>query len=415
MLNNARSLMILALLSAGPLCSLTCATTRIVGKPNTNCAGAQYTTIQAAINAASSGDTIEVCPALYPEQLLITKPITVVGIQVENVNRVLVRPNSMSQLGGLSSEAVITVVNPRGNVTIQNLAVDATNNDVSNCSVPAAGIHYYNASGLVEHNAIFNALVSDPQECGLLFGSGFGVQVDSSQPGPFYVRIAHNSIHDYTRLGVLADGPGINVEVDGNTISGIGPAIGVLQFGVFVANGTIGNIHNNTITEGLCGSLSESDCFGLRSEGVTLRSPGDGTIVTNNVISQAQSGIFINGGNDISVTHNSVKNIEGLSGMDIQGSASGFLTNSTIEDNVIANVGPVSQVCSDDEECCGIHEYSGTGVSRNTIRNNTVNDAFCGVAAVEADRVIGGHYYNTLYTVLDSDQYPSTFPPASEP
>src|SRR4051794_39876334 len=77
------------------------AATLIVGKPNTPCPRAQYATITGAINAASSGDTIQICPALYPEQLTITKPLTLMGIEVNGIKRILVQPSIMVPSPGL--------------------------------------------------------------------------------------------------------------------------------------------------------------------------------------------------------------------------------------------------------------------------------------------------------------------------
>jgi parallel beta-helix repeat protein len=401
-----RMLLAAAILSLG---SLSWAATLSVGQPNTNCPGAIYGTITAAVNAASPGDTIEICPATYAEQVLITKPLSLIGVNANGVGRVLVQPSTMSPVGGLSSEAVITVMNTYG-VTIKNLAVDASKNGTSGCAVPVAVIHYYNASGDVESNALSGALVSDPTNCATLLplGSGFGVQVDSSGSGSFRVNVANNSIHDYTRNGVLARGAGIVVTVNGNTISGIGPSVGVYQFGVFLENGPVGVIANNTITEGLCGALSLTDCKSARSEGVTLRSPGNGTVVENNVITNAQSGIFINGGSQMIIRNNTIRNIQGYDGIDIQGTASGSFTQSLIQGNTIFNVTPIG------DYGCGIWEDSGTGVAGNLIDGTTVNDAYCGVAYVEADHVLPGDYNNALYLLLDTDANP-TNPPPTEP
>jgi nitrous oxidase accessory protein NosD len=408
----------LALFCLGALCTTSSAAppwagrTLIVGQPNTPCPNAQYPTITAAVNAAAPGDVIEICPALYPEQLTITIPLTLRGRDVDGIKRVLIQPSSLvpvagvdNAVGGLPFEAVITVMNTQG-ATIQNLAIDASNSMVSGCSPVVAGVHYFNSSGSVENNAISGALVTGcAGKSALLFGNGFGVQVDADQTGNFDVSVNHNSIHNFTRDGIQVIGSGVTAHIEDNTISGVGPSSGVFQFGVFVLNGAIGVIKRNVITEGLCGTLSISACVAARSEGVTLRAVGDGTVVDHNVITNAQSGIFINGANDARITENLISNIDAYDGIDIQGTASGFFTNSLIDGNTILNV----VVLSIGNESCGVFESSGTGVSGNTISHTTVNDAYCGVAHVTADQVEAGDYHNTLYTELNSDL--STFPP----
>jgi hypothetical protein len=237
------------------------------------------------------------------------------------------------------------------------------------------------------------------------------VDSDGSLPGPFQVFVSQNSIHDYTKNGIYVLGPGagispasVDVEVAGNAISGIGPGSGALQFGVFLF-GAVGQITGNVISEGTCGDLSVGDCVGLRSEGVTLRSALAGTVISGNIIEKAQSGIFINGGTKVKVTDNVISHIDALDGIDIQGTASGFFTDSLIEGNTIFAALPVAN------ESCGIFESSGTGVAGNNIVNTTVNDAYCGVAYVTADHLAPGSYFNTLYTTFNIDLDPSGPPP----
>jgi nitrous oxidase accessory protein NosD len=390
--------------------------TIVVGKAGTPCPNPQYSTINAAIAGAQPGDVVEVCPALYSDQIVIAKPLTLRGIAVNGVNRVLIQP-MLTDLGGLPTEAVITVINT-GGVTIGNLVIDAGHNTISTCSPGLAGVHFLNASGAIENSAIINAQLANPAGCStnLPFGNGVGVQVDSSQPGSYHVAINNNSIHAFTAYGVEATGAGVTAEIAGNTISGLGPSTGFFQFGVFILNGAVAQITQNVITEGTCGSLSTSDCINQRSEGITLRAIGDGTVVDGNVIDKAQSGIFINGANRLRVTNNQIRNIDAMSGIDIQGTASGVFTNNIIAGNNISQVGPIDQDASANEEGCGINEYSGTGTfSGNQIALNIVNDAYCGVAHVTSDTVEFGVYFNTLYTELNSDDYPVAYPPATEP
>ena len=398
-------------------CSWSHAAILTVAKNPSACPHATYTTIGAAVTAAAAGDTINICPALYAEQLIITRPVTLHGLAENGINRVLLQPATMTNLGVLPYQAVISVVNAK-NVTIDGLAIDASHNTVNGCTVSLAGIHFYNSSGRVTNNAIFGAQLSNPLSCKTLFpGNGFGVEVDAAagQAGPFSVSVNGNSIHDFNRNGVLATGAGVTAEISGNTIAGVGPSTGYFQFGVFIANGAVGQVTRNTISQGNCGNISFTDCVNVRSEGVVFRAVGDGSLVDFNFITNAQSGIFLNGGNKVRVIGNVIMNIDGLDGITIQGTAAGHFTNSIISENTITHVFPISSYASTNYTSCGINEYSGTGVAMNILANNTVNDAYCGVAYVTADHVVSGTYLNTLYATLNEDMYPTAFPPAIEP
>ena len=396
----------LTLSFVGTVCMTVSASTRTVGKPNTSCSNAQYKSITAAVNAAAPGDLIAICPAVYPEQLIITMPLTLRGVSTDvkgnDVKRVLLQP-TLRNVRGLTVEAVITVMNTSG-VTIENLAIDASKNSASGCTPSLAAVHYFNASGLVANSALFGAQMATPQNCSGVFpDNGFGVLVDSTGSGPFQVSVENNSIHDFTQGGVQATSPGVTVQIEGNRISGVGPSIPD-QFGVFIANGAVGRINRNIVTEGPCGKLLQTDCLLRRSEGIVLSGVGDGTVVDHNVISDTQSGIEIMSGNHAQITNNLISNIDLFDGIDI-----GLITNSLIDGNTIFNATPIAN------QSCGIYEISGAGIVGNTISHTTVNDAYCGVTYVTADQVAPGNYYNTLYTTLNGDLFSNGFPPPLEP
>lgn len=389
-------------------CGLSHAAILIVGPAG--CPNAAYATIGAAISAASAGDEIDICPGTYPEQLVIIHPVTLRGLSENGINRVLLQPTTMYNVGTFSFQAVISVVNTQG-VVIDGLAIDASLNTVTGCTVTLAGVHFYNSSGAVVNNAISGAQLPNPQSCTTLFpGNGFGIQVDTAtgQTGPFSVSISGNSIHDFNRDGILVNGAGITADISGNTISGVGPSTGYNQFGVFIALGAVGHVTHNTFSQGNCGSIALPACVVVRSEGVVFRAAGDGSVVDSNFIANVQSGIFLNGANNVQITNNVIMNVDAMDGIDIQGSAAGYFTNSVISGNTISHVFPISG------HSCGIWEYSGTGVAMNLILNNTINDTYCGVAYVTADQVYSGVYTNVLYATLNRDLYP-VFPPAVEP
>src|SRR5947209_7082213 len=128
----ARTILLLASVAA-----LSYPRTLVVGKPGSACPGASYTTISGALSDAFPYDTVAVCSGFYPEQLVITKPVTVRSRPVETAygpsNRVLIQPASLSDLANIQSVAAVTVVNTT-DVTIENIAIDASDNGLSGCT-----------------------------------------------------------------------------------------------------------------------------------------------------------------------------------------------------------------------------------------------------------------------------------------
>jgi len=210
-----------------------------------------------------------------------------------------------------------------------------------------------------------------------------------------------NSVHDYSKEGVPAIGNGMTATVTENVITGLGPAGGYFfQFGVFILNGAVGLIKGNQITEGDCGALNQVDCINARSEGVVLRAVGDGSVVDQNVITRAQSGIFINNANKARITNNLIGEISALDAIDAQG-----MSNSLLRNNTIVGATPLAN------QSCGIVEFPGMGLAGGTEQNNliintVVNDAWCGVAYVPTTTVVSGQYSNVQYTQFRSDLGP---------
>ncbi len=402
-----------ALVFLGTCCPAAWGKTWMVANGDTPCAtAADFSSIGAAIAAAAAGDEIDICSALYPEQLIITKPLTLRGVGGQGIGRTLIQPAQMIPVGNLGFTAVITVMGASG-VTIQNLAIDASNNAVSGCTIGLAGIHFYDASGLVDSDSISGTALAAPTSCATLFpGNGAGVQADqdSTTTASYSITVRNSSIHDFGRNAILVNGSGQSADIENNFITGIGPSTGANQFGIFLANGVTGLVNGNYIAQGNCGAIDISDCYNLRSEGVVLRAVGSGVLVEGNTISNVQSGVFVNGATNPNVINNVVSSVDALSGIHIQGSVNGLYLG-----NKISHVGPFTTDTSSDEEGCGLNSVSGTKNSGNTFQDNWVNDAYCGVAYVTSDVVLTNVYLNTLYETLNSDNYPDTFPPPTEP
>jgi len=131
-----------------------------------------YANIQLAVNSIPAGSTIKICPGTYPEQVLITKNMTLLGVAANGLfgttaaganNPVIVSPttgvvvnaNDLVDASGIAAQ--IAVVTPTAQVAtpivvnISNLTVDGSNNLIAGCSPDLVGIYYQNANGTVNH------------------------------------------------------------------------------------------------------------------------------------------------------------------------------------------------------------------------------------------------------------------------
>ena len=374
--------------------------THLVSADPKICPTAKYTSIQAAIDASLPGDIVNVCPGVYDEQIVISKPVTVKGVTVNSSDIALLQPSVLGTTGGGSDIAVITVLNTDG-VHLLNIGVDASRNTVADCTPTLSAVHFLNSSGEIRNDAITGAKLTSPGACATLSGNGYGVLLESTGSGSYSVLMQRNSVHDYSKEGVPAIGNGMTATVTENVITGLGPAGGYFfQFGVFILNGAVGLIKGNQITEGDCGALNQVDCINARSEGVVLRAVGDGSVVDQNVITRAQSGIFINNANKARITNNLIGEISALDAIDAQG-----MSNSLLRNNTIVGATPLAN------QSCGIVEFPGMGLAGGTEQNNliintVVNDAWCGVAYVPTTTVVSGQYSNVQYTQFRSDLGP---------
>ena len=201
--------------------------------------GTEFTTISAAVAAAPAGSTIHVCPGTYPEQVTIsTSNLTLVGVESGTSDAAVVVPPSggvvanATDIFGNSVAAQIFVQNATG-VTIARLTVDGSANGLSGCATNLDGIYFQNSSGTVTDSAIRNQILA-PADLGCQVGLAIIVESNTGAPA---VTVSSNSIHNYQKNGITADGlgngsGGPSATVTGNTVIGIGPNPSIAQNGI---------------------------------------------------------------------------------------------------------------------------------------------------------------------------------------
>jgi parallel beta-helix repeat protein len=312
------------------------ATTYIVG---TCKAGTQFTKIQDALDATPAPTIVEVCPGSYPEQVTITKPVTLEGIASGNSSlATIVAPsgtmlNNATLVNGDAAAVQILVKNVSGAVNLTNLVVDGSNDEASGAAT--VGILYMNTPGTVNHVVPYNVTA------GL---GGYGIYLEGGSANP-KVTVENSTIdHDETGVWVQSNSTSseLTAIIQNSLLSSCATCIDV-QSGATV---TISNNMINTNGEigialvGSTGSVTGNTIVGGQ-DGIDEGDAGF-SIKSNKIYNASRFGINL----DIAVltadvTGNTVSRI-GTVGIGFCGSSSSFskLHSNTFEDSNIGYSAP---------------------------------------------------------------------------
>lgn len=352
--------------------------TLLVDDDMRECPDAGFRRIQQAVNAAAPGDIIEVCPGIYDEQVRIAKPLSLVGVERDGKNAVVVRPSNMTANSNFFGSPIAAAILVRGtsDVTITNITVDGINNGlVCDPSPPfLSGIFFRNSSGEIESVAVRNML--SPGGCAF----GDGIDVQGSEGAKARLTVRDSSIHDYDGAGILSIGPGITLHAIGNVVRGLGPS-NLGQAGIQLAVGATGLIEDNIVTDHIfapCISPSECD-FVSHNIGVFVM---EDVKIARNIVGNGNVGIFAgafnnNASSGVKVLQNRVSDSDVLDGIFVVGE------NSVVKHNIITN-----------SDRAGVFAFSES----STIQNNTINEAAIGLLVSAGNKVSGNRLFNTLVT-----------------
>ena len=300
-----------------------------------------FATIQAAVSAVPFGATVLVCPGTYPEQVVITQPLTLKGVTdgvsgaaviAVPAGGLVLNANSPTDFGPLTGQLVIQ--NTVG-VNVSDIIVDGTGSGCVAGANRESGIVVTDVGtpndGVIAAK-IQNVVVRNEHGCNV----GEGIVVDTS-----YATISANQLHDIDRTGVVVSGGkasvanntmqavGLNgvallaanqATVSGNNISGVNQA-GLLIQGnttaaIFTKNIIVSSpnavalwlvgVLNSTTTanrvsgagwgvvlQSCAGNIVQTNVFnGLGADGIFDQNSLGGNVVTKNTVNEAAFGIF---------------------------------------------------------------------------------------------------------------------------
>jgi nitrous oxidase accessory protein NosD len=207
---------------------------------------ADYPTIQAAVNAASNGDTIHIAPGVYAGQTTITeKKLRLIG----QPGAILRAVPGMARIWESDPWVSVLGIRHYSEVDVRGLTFEG-----ERLAGPRgdnfSGVLYFDSAGSVEECRFTGFREAEPE-----FGVGSAIEFINDLPNATMVnvRVVGNVVLDSLE-GILIGGrradPSITFSISDNTITGIGPNAYTgsrASTGINILRGATGEVKRNTI------------------------------------------------------------------------------------------------------------------------------------------------------------------------
>jgi hypothetical protein len=281
-------------------------------------AGRCFTSIQAAVDSASSGDQIIIRAGTYVEQVTISgKDLTLVGRPGALIQAPAEMQDTLSPVFGFPGRPVLLVNDAE--VTVRDLIIDGANSAEGNPFLQ--GIVFLNAGGVIRGNVVKNIGFGEPRlpldENGFPVYQGDGIVVINFLGTPRAVAIMDNQVLNFNNNGILVDAEAdfnnpaaanLSVQVMNNTVVGSGQNGVIDQWGVFIGGfgfadpsfSITGTIRGNRIRD----IVTVGD-YPLPSVGIVMFNPYH-LEVTQNTIDNVNVGFVANQVVSAQIHHNVV-------------------------------------------------------------------------------------------------------------
>ncbi len=255
-----------------------------------------FATVQGGIDAVGDGGMVHVLDGVYPEQVVVTKNLTVSGTTGATIE---------PQTGGLSGYTI-----PESGSTFYPMlfAYGGTNDGSNNISgvetieVVVTGLTFDGNNsatvnrfvGTLIRNCNGASEVSENVYHDLLYASGnpqtFGIMVYGNSS----IEISGNAVDDWTRggIGIMGDDatlPDPTAQVIGNTVTGEGPLPdgSWAQNGIQIGYGATGTINGNEVSD----IKYIPDTWAASA--INIYSPGSGVIVKGNNVHDCEAMVYL--------------------------------------------------------------------------------------------------------------------------
>jgi len=285
---------------------------------DTGCASPGFTSIQAAVDAAHTGNEVYLCGNVpYAQQVIITKAITLTGDR----GATLVAPAAFSApdltrwpaqftRDNLFVPQVLVLVWGAGaNARITNLTISGVMPGNGSCAENEFGVLVI-AGGTVtlSGDQIKDIRDNNSTLYGCQFGNGVQIgreswpvtnfSTDTTEKFIGHATIVNTMVSGYQKDGIVVDGPGSTAFISNNTVTGAGRDTSlapiIAQNGIQISRGASAQIVSNQVK----GNSYTGQAYASSSGILVYGGCGDplvtGALVTNNTLVNNDVGIYLN-------------------------------------------------------------------------------------------------------------------------
>ena len=255
------------------------------------CKKAQFTTIQSAVNAAAPGDSIEVCPGTYTEQVTIPSGKDDLKLYSRNPLQAVIKAPAV-----MTDPKAIVRVNGAEDAEIRAFTITGPGGGI--CDSLRYGVRVDgDGSAEIRHNLIKDIRDNESPVSGCQNGNA--IQVGRNFEGQTgHAEIVGNWLQDYQKTGVVVDNAGSSAEIRHNVVDGIGVTTVIAQNGLQISRGANAEVQHNRITD------NDYEPTSTLGTGILAFELDGGVEIEHNTLARNGSGVYLDDVSGVEVSHN---------------------------------------------------------------------------------------------------------------
>jgi nitrous oxidase accessory protein NosD len=262
-----------------------------------------YPTVQAAVNAAPAGSTVNVGSGTFTEELVINKDLNLVGV---GAGRAVIKAPASLHAFGLHhpDNRAVTAVVRIGNGAHVRMSGFTVTGPIP-CGLEVTGVQVLQGATVNLSDSRVTAIHANPSTCAadnaagraIVYGLPTHIDAFGKAGSPAYGRITNVRVDDYQHAGISitgpAGGPLSQVAATNNVIHG-GWTLPSFQFGIHVADGAGARLDSNTVTDVVCGGAfcGPDPINNAQGAGIMIQEVAAPVEVTNNTLARNDVGVY---------------------------------------------------------------------------------------------------------------------------